>query len=720
MRALRPILILAGVLALLVVAALVAARVLFEPETYRPRIEAFVGEALQRPFELRGPLRLQVFPWLGLEAEGVRLGNPEGFPPSEAPLLEARRMALRVRLLPLLRREVEVGTVELDGVRLNLVRLGDGRSNFEGLGAGGGPRPDREGGEDAAKGGGAAPPVAALAVGGLVVRDAAVRFRDLRAGRELALSGLELEVGAFRPGEAFPVRAEGAFRLVRPALEGTARLRARVRADLAEGAHAVRGLALRVRAKGDGLPPAGLELEVEGGGALEPGADRLVLEPVRLRLAGVEALLTDARVERLASAPRLVGGLAVAPFDPRGTLMGLGIEPPKTADPRTFVHLELRTRLWASASAVELKRLRLVLDETTAEGELAVRGLDGSRPRYLASLRVDRLDLDRYLPPRAKAGARGASPGGAAAAGALLPVGTLRALRASAELAVGELRAWGIRSREVTLRLEAEGGRLRLHPARARLYGGRYRGDVRIDARGPVPVVRVDERLEGVRLQPLLRDLMGFERLSGTGTVRARLAARGADPVALRRTLSGEIAVALRDGAIEGVNVAALLREARARLRGEPAPAERGPRRTDFTEITATGRVRDGVLRNDDLLGKSPFLRVTGRGTVDLVRERLDYRLRAVVVSTAKGQGGEGLEELEGVPVPLRLRGPLASPEVTLDVEALLKETQKKRLRKKLEKKRRKLEERLRRRLEKELGDGLGRDLEERLRGLLR
>ncbi len=266
------------------------------------------------------------------------------------------------------------------------------------------------------------------------------------------------------------------------------------------------------------------------------------------------------------------------------------------------------------------------------------------------------------------------------------------------------------------MRLAAEGGRLRLHPARARLYGGRYRGDVRIDARGPVPVVRLDERLEGVRLRPLLRDLAGFERLSGTGTVRARLAARGADPLALRRTLSGEVAVALRDGAIEGVNVAALLREARARLRGEPSPAASGPRRTDFTEITATGRVRDGVLRNDDLLGKSPFLRVTGRGTVDLVRERLDYRLRAVVVSTAKGQGGEGLEELKGVPVPLRLRGPLASPEVTLDVETLLKETQKKRL----EKKRRKLEEKLRRKLEKELGEELGRDLEERLRGLLR
>ncbi len=718
MRALRPILILAGILALLVVAALVAARVLFEPETYRPRIEAFVSEALQRPFELRGPLRLQVFPWLGLEAEGVRLGNPEGFPASEAPLLEARRMAVRVRLLPLLRREVEVGTVELDGVRLNLVRLGDGRSNFEGLGAGGGSKEagTAAAGEHGAGRTGGAPPVAALAVGGLVVQDAAVRFRDLRAGRELAVSGLELEVGAFRPGEAFPVRVEGAFRLARPALEGTARLRARVLADLAAGAHAVRGLALRVRAKGEGLPPAGLELEAEGGGALEPGADRLVLEPLRLRLAGVEALLKGARVERLASAPRLVGDLAVAPFDPRGTLMALGIEPPKTADPRTFVHLELKTRLWASATAVELKRLRLVLDESTAEGELAVRGLDGSRPRYLATLRVDRLDLDRYLPPRAKAGARGASPGGAAAAGALLPVGTLRALRASAELAVGELRAWGIRSREVTVRLAAEGGRLRLHPARARLYGGRYRGDVRIDARGPVPVVRLDERLEGVRLRPLLRDLAGFERLSGTGTVRARLAARGADPLALRRTLSGEVAVALRDGAIEGVNVAALLREARARLRGEPSPAASGPRRTDFTEITATGRVRDGVLRNDDLLGKSPFLRVTGRGTVDLVRERLDYRLRAVVVSTAKGQGGEGLEELKGVPVPLRLRGPLASPEVTLDVETLLKETQKKRL----EKKRRKLEEKLRRKLEKELGEELGRDLEERLRGLLR
>jgi len=264
--------------------------------------------------------------------------------------------------------------------------------------------------------------------------------------------------------------------------------------------------------------------------------------------------------------------------------------------------------------------------------------------------------------------------------------------------------------------LRAEGGRLRIHPATARLYGGSYRGDVRIDATGREPVVRLDERLEAVRLGPLLRDLGGFDRLTGVGTVRARLTARGAEPAALRRTLTGEVAVALRDGAVRGLNLAALLREARALLQGRPAPAHAGPAETDFTEITATGRIRDGVLYNEDLVGRSPFLRVTGRGSIDLVRERVDYRLRAVVVSTAKGQGGEGLEALRGVPVPLHLRGPLAAPKVGLDVKRLLKETQRRRL----EEKKRKLEEKLRRKLEKELGEELGRDLGERLRGLFR
>ncbi len=720
-KALKWLIWLLVLLAVTLVVAAGAALVLVEPEDWRDRIERAASRALDRELRLRGPIELSVFPWLGFEVGDVRLGNPRGFPQAP-PVLEAKRMELRVQLLPLLRREVRLGTVRLEGVRLHLLRLRDGRSNFEHFGRdadGGIPEGGRRAGGEA-RVTGRRPAVAAFALGGLVVREAEIAYEDRRAGRSARIAPFTLELGALRPGAAVPVRLEAGFALGPPAaLRGRVRLAGTLRPDPG-GAHAVDGLRAELRLEpGGGVPPAGLTLTVEGGGRAEPSKDRIVLEPVRLELAGLEARLAEGRIERLSKGPRLVAGLAVPAADLRAALAALGLEPPETADLEALTRVGLEARLWASAQAVELKGLVLTLDGTRLAGEAAVRGLDGRRPKYLADLQADRLDLDRYLPPPREAGRGGgaaAGPAGAASGAALLPVEVLRALRADVRLRVGELKAGGLRSRDVRLALEAEGGRIRLHPATARLYGGRYRGDVRIDARGREPVVRLDERLEGVRLGPLLRDLAGLDRLTGTGTVRARLSARGSDPMALRRTLAGEVALALRDGAVRGVNLAALAREAQALLRGEPVPAAAGPDETDFTEITATARIRAGLLRNEDLLGKSPFLRVTGKGTVDLVRERLDYRLTAMVVSTAKGQGGEGLEDLEGVPIPLRLEGPLAAPKVRLDAKALLTERQKRRL----EKKKKKLEEKLRRRLEKELGEELGRGLEERLKGLFR
>ena len=81
--------------------------------------------------------------------------------------------------------------------------------------------------------------------------------------------------------------------------------------------------------------------------------------------------------------------------------------------------------------------------------------------------------------------------------------------------------------------------------------------------------------------------------------------------------------------------------------------------KTDFSELNATFQIADGVARNNDLDVKSPFLRIGGSGTIDVGKGRIDYVARAAVTETSKGQGGAELAALKGVPVPVRLSGPL-------------------------------------------------------------
>jgi AsmA protein len=159
------------------------------------------------------------------------------------------------------------------------------------------------------------------------------------------------------------------------------------------------------------------------------------------------------------------------------------------------------------------------------------------------------------------------------------------------------------------------------------------------------------------------------------------------------------------DGAVKGINIARLIREAKARFEGKQLPPEPGPLQTDFAELRGTVTLTNGMASNTDLYAKSPLLRVTGEGTANLVKEQLNYLLTATVVATTKGQGGKDLQDLEGVSIPIRIEGNFDQPQVALDLEALLKSQAEALVQKKKKDLLKKVEEGLDEKLKKQLGD---------------
>ena len=77
---------------------------------------------------IEGDLALSVFPWLGLDIGPTQLSNADGFDAPYMARMEA--VEVRVKLLPLLRKQLEVNTVRLDGLRLNLGKNRQGETNW--------------------------------------------------------------------------------------------------------------------------------------------------------------------------------------------------------------------------------------------------------------------------------------------------------------------------------------------------------------------------------------------------------------------------------------------------------------------------------------------------------------------------------------------------------------------------------------------------------------
>ena len=345
--------------------------------------------------------------------------------------------------------------------------------------------------------------------------------------------------------------------------------------------------------------------------------------------------------------------------------------------PRASLQIKLSSgyRLDFEKQKFALSGIDLKLSEERAGGNAFETSLKGEMEIDLApqsiqfDLAVDRLDVDSYL---GAAKGKAAASAGAPAAGAKEPIdlSALKGLNLKGNLRIGQLTVSNIKAEKVNLGVRAAGGRVEVNPLSASLYQGNLTGSASADAH--TNRFSMKGQLGGVAIGPLLRDALNNDLLEGRGSVALDVQTGGATVSAMKKALSGNASLALRDSSLKGVNLGELLRKAKS-LRGSNPPAEQGAtpaERTDFTELGASFVIRNGVAHNDDLSAKSPLLRLAGSGDIDIGGNSIAYLIKASVVATSGGQGGKELAELRGVTVPVKLTGPLDAPRFRADLRA--------------------------------------------------
>lgn len=651
-------------LLVLVVAAVVMLPQLIDPNDYKDQIVAKVKQATGRDLVIRDRLELAVFPALAVQLGGVSLSNAPGF--GDAPFAQVEKLDLKVRLRPLLNKRVEVDTVVLQGLALNLAKDGTGKSNWEDLAGAGEPEPAAQPAADPGEGLGAL----SLAVQGIQIEGARVVWDDRQAGQRVVLEDVRLVTGTLEAGAKVPLAAGLRLSSDQPQLTLTLTLEGTVAVSSDLKQFDAQALQLQLQAAGAGLPQDGLGLALTTDVALDQGAGTLALANLSIKGPQI-AIAGEVAVRELQAAPKVDARLQLEQTNLRKLLGSFGILL-DTADPQalTSVSGDLGISLADGGAAVDPLQLRL--DAANLTGKVRVPSFEG--PVVRATLALDEIDLDRYLPPPAAAGADTAKGAAAAEPAPGDPLAALRTLDLDATATVGKLKVNNLQMNEVKAVIKSKGGVLRIDPAAARLYQGSFNGLVELDARQAKPKIRIKEALTGIQVGPLLRDLVGEERLSGTGNVEADLRLAGLSEAEIRRTLNGNLSLVFRDGAVKGVNLAQLIRDAQRAL-GKRSAAEQaagGAPQTDFSELSGSAVITDGVIDNQDLQAKSPLLRIDGKGQVNLPQDSLNYLVLTEVVGSLEGQGGKGRDELSGVPIPIRFKGSLKDPKASVDLEAAL------------------------------------------------
>ena len=736
----------AGLLLVAVLLAVVLVLFVVDPNDFKGMVARELGERLGRPVEVPGRVRLSLFPWLGLEVGRVTMGNPAGF--KEPTFATIERADLRVKLLPLLHRQVETDTVLVHGLDVRLVRSRDGRTNWQDLPVAGAAAPA----ETSPAGPGGAPAATpavlplTLAVGGVSLREGRVSWTDEATGRRVLVEGVDLRTGTIAPGTPVPLTLTLKGSDTASGLRGQLEVKARVDTDPDRGQYRVRDLQVAVHAAGPGLPREGIDFTATGQLDADFSGQTVRTGPLQLVLAGVGAE-SSAVVEWPEGALRYSASIDTRETNLRPLLEALTGQPPRTADPKALSRVAFGARVAGNAGSATVSPVSLRVDDSTLEGQVEVTSFAGPAARF--DLLLDRLDLNRYLPPgKGGAGEGAPAPGSGAPDGAASQAGTPAAAGdapgettppAGAEVAAApgpetgpkgrgpaageepagaaptptptptpvpvpvavpawilgadlqgrlradEVRAGGARVTDLSVKVATEGGVLRLDPIEAHLFQGTHSGRAEIDLRRGPPRVHLDNRLSGVQMASLLEAMAGKATVSGRGDLTLRVQFDAADADTALGSLNGDGRFGLRDGAIQGFDIGRAIRQARARLEGQPVSESEGPAETDFSELHGTFRIAGGVARNDDLQAKSPLLRLEGRGTADLRRQAIDYFLTANIVGTGKGQGGRDLEDLRGIPIPLRVSGPLQNLTYRLELDDAVKAGAREQLRRKVE-----------------------------------
>ena len=648
MRILKVVGIVLACLVGAVVLLLIAVRLFVDPNDYKDRIARTVMQSTGRELALPGTIKMSVFPWIALELGPASLGNPPGF--GTEPFAAVQRAVLRVRLLPLLHKELEIGRVEISGLDLRLRKNAAGKGNWD------------LGGEHPAatpQTSDAASMTALRNLAGIVITDSRLSYQDLvaehvnlRVGR--VAGGMEVPVQlklTLTPSAgARPIEVGGQLNVTLEPADSRYRL---AQVNLGGNWGSAAG-ATRVAWKFS-APQAELDL-----GAQTLGVARVSAQFGAARLNGT------LKGSRIVDAPDLAGSFRLEPLPPRELMSQLGIAPPKTRDAKALGSLAASGEFAYADKRIALSKLEVRLDESRLRGSAAITNLDTKAMQF--DLSLDRIDIDRYRPPPEK----GPKPPAAATGTGPAETKVLKTLALDGTFTLGAATFAGLHLTDGRMKLVARDGVTHIAPLTARLYGGTYSGDVTLDDRGSVLMSKFQQNLTRVDMAQLLKDFAKSQRFSGLGTVSSSLTARGSGGDAVLRSLNGHVTANLDKGAIEGVDLGFEIGRALALVQKQTLTGGPNSGRTVFDTFTASADIVNGVATTKDLNIASQNLRVSGQGTANLVTEAIDYQLKAAVLKQATGAAGAGGATLADI--PLAITGSISSPKVRPDLEGLARQ----------------------------------------------
>ncbi|MCK8081803.1 AsmA family protein [Vibrio sp. 1CM24A] len=672
----KKLLIFIAVPVFVVVAAILALVLLVNPNQFKPLIVEQAQKHTGLELVIEGDISWQFFPSIGFELGQTELRNPEGF--TQPNLFKVDTVGVDVSVTPLFSNQLEIGNITLDGAEFYLETLKDGRKNIDALTQASAPQ-ESEPAVDTSSESAPAPQEQTttdasgwtINLAGVTVSNALFEMDDKQAGSFTKLYDVSLNLSEFAVDTwtTATFAASGENNQQKFSAEGSAEFK------LAEGfvSYALRNIDLNAKFNDPATSiesakiglntfefdkenqltyavignAAGLDLDLKGGGELTVDS---AISKVTLNKLTLDSTFKG---DTLPQSPMKVDMLSDLSFDLNKSHLSFVLE-----------------KLQANAIALDGKA-----DVTLSE-----------IPKVRFSLHSPNIDLDEFLglgnttetastAPSGSAGGSTSNSGSSAPAKEVEPdLSALKTLDVKGDITIDKFKANNAKMQNVKTAFSVNRGIAELTSFTSNLYQGSISATAKLDARKTPATYTAKKKIKGVKVQPLLVDVADNDMLEGTGNIDVNVKGKSLTPTGIKKNLVGTIAINFEDGAVNGINVAQLIRENYAKIKGEKVESTNEAQKTDFSAMKATLKVDKGWVSTNDLSAQSPLLRVTGQGKANFINETVDFLVRTSIVGSLEGQGGKSIDDLKDVTIPIKVTGQWAAPKFALVFDDVLKQ----------------------------------------------
>ncbi len=405
---------------------------------------------------------------------------------------------------------------------------------------------------------------------------------------------------------------------------------------------------------------------------------------------------------------KLSGKLQVQEFSPKEVAKRLAIELPEMSD-EAWQQATVKGNYSATKNSVRLSELTANIDSVDWTGAAAIDDLNEKKLSF--DLSAKSLDLNRLIPPeQADALKDNASDkGDAAVNNIVIPIEPLRIWDVDGVVSLGKFTFGNMVSTNLNAKLDLLDGLLKVSPTQMQVFGGTETGNWTLDARSEIPRLTGQERFESIELAQIGNAMWQKQYMTGTITGQISVDTQGKTIGDMRENLNGNLDVKVDEGVMQGIDVNYALANAVSLFRDKTLTREIDTKQTPFKQLSATGRIENGILRNEDFLAIMPRMRARGQGSFSFVDTSVNYALDADVLESKAADLDPSIEvnldELVGATIPIKISGDLSEPNIRPDVGGFLKTKLEQELKNKA---RAEIEDKLKDKIGGELGGVLG------------